>query len=101
MWQGWVNLLLGVWLLLSGLIPALQTPENLIISGLLVAVLGFWSYKNWLGDTSGVLGLWALFSGSWLNLFSPSNFLITGVLIGSCGFWEAFTHPKSNTPYFS
>jgi len=99
MWQGWVNLVLGVWLILSGLITPLQTPANLIIVGLLAAVFGFWTYKDWLGDIAGVLGLWAILSGIWFNLLSPANFLIVGVLLVGSGYWVGFTHSKPATPH--
>jgi hypothetical protein len=101
MWQGWINLVLGVWLIISGLVSSLQTPANLIITGILVAVFGFWTYKDWLGDIIGVLGLWSLLSGIWFSLFSPANFLIVGVLIGGLGFWEAYLHSKPITPHTS
>ena len=98
MWQGWTNLVLGIWLIFSGLIGVLQTPANLIITGILVTVFGFRNYKDWLGDAAGILGLWALLSGLWFNLLSPANFLITGVLITGLGFWEGYYHEKPASP---
>ncbi|MFQ6618209.1 MAG: hypothetical protein ACE5QV_05920 [Fidelibacterota bacterium] len=43
MWQGWSNGILGLWLIISGFVVALQTPVNLITVGIVVSVLGFWS----------------------------------------------------------
>jgi hypothetical protein len=84
MWQGWLNLILGVWLIISGFVSPLQSPANLIIVGILAAVFGFWSYKNWQGDVIGILG--------------PANFIIVGVLMIIAGLWEGLSHPKP-TPY--
>jgi len=42
-WQDWINGLLGIWLVISGFVPSLMTKWNLIIVGVLVAILGFWS----------------------------------------------------------
>ena len=43
-WQNWVSGLIGVWLVISGFVQGnLLGPWNIIISGLLVAVLSFWS----------------------------------------------------------
>ncbi len=44
MWQQWVNAILGLWLILSaflGFSASAQT-TNLVIVGIIVAVLGFW-----------------------------------------------------------
>lgn len=44
MWQQWVNGVLGLWLILSafiGFTPSAMT-TNLVIVGIVVAILGFW-----------------------------------------------------------
>ncbi|MFH1226053.1 MAG: SPW repeat protein [bacterium] len=45
MWQVWLNGLIGLWLILSAFLgfegPALIW--NLVVSGIVVAILGFWS----------------------------------------------------------
>lgn len=45
MWQQWVNGILGLWILLSAFLPFQDRTVmwNLIIVGLAVTVLGFWS----------------------------------------------------------
>jgi hypothetical protein len=44
MWQHWINFLVGLWVILSGFInlttQGMQT--NLIISGIVIAVLAIW-----------------------------------------------------------
>jgi len=43
-WQDWLTGLLGVYLVVSGFVTSLQQSQyNLIITGLLIAILGFWS----------------------------------------------------------
>jgi len=45
MWQNWLNGILGLWILISpffGLSESAMT-TNLVIVGIVVAVLGFWS----------------------------------------------------------
>ncbi len=94
MWQGWINLILGVWLIISGFVGGLQTPANLIVVGILAAIFGFWAYKSWQGVVNGILGIWTLLSGLIFHLLAPANFLIVGVLMGIFGAWEAFGHRK-------
>jgi len=89
MWQGWINLVLGVWLILSGFISPLQTPANLIIVGILAAICGFWGAKNWKGRINGILGLWIFLSGSVFNLAFSWNFIISGILLSILGIWRA------------
>lgn len=44
MWQQWINGILGLWVLISpfvGLTPEAMT-TNLVIVGIVIALLGFW-----------------------------------------------------------
>ena len=52
MWQNWVNGILGLWLILMGFLglPASFSRVLLIITGIIVAILGFWA------GSSGVKG---------------------------------------------
>lgn len=99
MWQGWISLVLGAWLLLSAFIPSLQTTGNLVLVGILSMVFGFWTYRDWRGDTIGVLGLWAFLSGVWFNFVSPLNFIVVGLIIAVSGLWEGLTHTQEATPH--
>ncbi len=89
MWQGWVNVVLGIWMLISGFVPSLQTPVNLIIVGLLIAVMGFTAYKTWQGIVNGILGLWLFVSGAIIHLMAPANFIIVGLVVALIALWEA------------
>ena len=97
MWQGWINLILGIWLIISGLIPSLQVVPNMLIVGILGAVFGFWLYKMWQGIVNGILGLWLIVSSLLLNLVLPLNFIIVGIVMGGLGVWSALTHRKEMT----
>ncbi len=94
MWQGWVNLILGIWLIISGFVSSLQTPANLIVVGILATVFGFWAYKMWQGIANGILGLWTLLSGLVFHLLNPTNFIIVGLLMGVFGAWEGYSQRK-------
>lgn len=97
MWQGWANLILGVWLIISGLITTLHQPINMIIVGILAAIFGFWAYKMWQQVVNGVLGIWIFLSGIAFNLVGPANFIIVGIVMGILGVWSALTHPREMT----
>ena len=89
MWQGCINFILGIWLVLSGIIVYLQVSANLIVVGILAAISGFWGSKNWQGRINGTLGVWIFLSGSVFNLVFSWNFIISGVVMGILGFWRA------------
>ena len=93
MWQGWISLILGLWLILSGLISSLQHPINLFITGVLAAVFGFWAYRHWQCIVNGVLGLWLILSGFITTLIHPLNFIIVGLVMGALGLWVGLSHP--------
>jgi len=94
MWQGWINLVIGVWLVISGIFATLQTPINMIIVGILAAIFGFWAYKMWQGIVNGVLGIWVLLSGLAFNLVIPVNFIVVGIVMGALGVWTGLTRAE-------
>ncbi len=82
MWTGWVNLILGIWTLISGFVVGLQGPVNYIIVGVILAILNFaTAAKKWQGIISGILGLWLIISGIATGLQSGANLIIVGILI--------------------
>lgn len=92
MWTNWVSLAIGAWIFISGWIPAVQSEWNLIIFGVLAAVFGFASYKNWQGIVNGVAGIWLFLCGIWFMIMAPANFLITGIVMVLLGLWGALYH---------
>lgn len=95
MWQAWINFILGLWFILSGIITSLGASVNYIIVGIVVAVLGFWSYKQWQGIVIGILGLWFILSGIVTSLMAPVNLIIVGIVIAVLAIWQALTKPKA------
>ncbi len=97
MWQAWINFILGLWFILSGIITSLGVNVNYIIVGIVVAVLGFWTYKQWQGIVVGILGLWMILSGIVTSLMAPVNLIIVGIVIAVLAIWQALTKPKPVT----
>jgi hypothetical protein len=95
MWKAWVNFILGLWFILSGIITGLDANVNYIIVGVVVAILGFWTAKQWQGIVMGILGLWMILSGIVTSLMSPVNLIIVGIVIAVLGLWQALAKPKA------
>lgn len=94
MWQGWVNGILGLWLIVAAFLnfsPKGNLWDNLIV-GIIVAVLGFWIVKpkpwqGWLAGIVGILLIIAAFIPS-LQVHSANLWvdLIAGILVAIAGF---------------
>ena len=100
MWQAWLNLAAGLWLILCGLVPSLQTPGAMIVPGIVVFILGFWTtarVKSWEGTINGIAGIWLFLSGVWFELWVPWNFLILGALITVLSIVNLIEHPSPAT----
>ena len=95
MWQSWLILAGGSWLMLSSFFWKIQTQENLIITGAAILILGFLDRKNLEGVMMGMLGLWVLLSGftNYLNL--PINYFLSGLAIVLVAFIAVIKNMKS------
>ena len=98
MWKAWVSFVLGLWLILSGIVSTLGVTANYIIVGIAVAVLGFWSSKEWQGIATGILGLWLILSGIISSLMAPINLMIVGVVVAALSLWEVLQKPRTPAP---
>ncbi len=94
MWKAWINFVLGLWLILSGIITGLGVSGNYIIVGIVVAILGFWSARQWQGTVIGILGLWMILSGIVPSLIAPVNLIMVGIVIAVLAIWQTFAKPK-------
>jgi hypothetical protein len=50
MWQGWLNVCAGAWLILCGFIPALRSPVSMFAAGAVILVdgiLGSIENRSW------------------------------------------------------
>jgi hypothetical protein len=81
MWQAWVNVVLGLWLVVSGFISVVQVNWNMIICGILIALLVFTSSKEWPAIVVGIVGIWVFISGLIPTLIVPVNFIIVGLVV--------------------
>jgi hypothetical protein len=99
-WQDVVNLVLGVWLVVSpyALNYADQTTPawNAHIVGIIVvaqAAAAIWAFQKWEEWVSALLGLWLIVS-PWIlgysGLQNPLwNQIIVGVIVGGLALWSA------------
>jgi hypothetical protein len=95
MWQGWVNFILGAWLIVSGFIFPLQGRLNMIIVGVLVIIFGF-SGISWQGIINGILGIWILVCGIFIGTLAVAqwNYIATGIVVLILGFWRGVSRRK-------
>ena len=103
MWQAWFNLAAGLYLIISGFVPALQTPASMIVPGATVFVMGFWTtikVQSMEGTVNGIAGIWLFLSGVWFQLYMPWNFFIVGGIITILSIWNLAEHPHpTHVPY--
>ena len=97
MWQLWVNFILGIWVFISGFIASVQGAVNLIICGIIAAILGFWSNKQWQGIVVGIAGLWLILSGIIGGLNAKINYIIVGIVVAILAIWGAIAGKNETT----
>lgn len=96
MWQSWLNLVIGLWLILCGFTPSLQIPVYMIVPGALAFIFGFWTtirVQNWEGNINGIMGVWLFLSGLLFNLNLSWNFTVAGGIITILSVWNLAEHP--------
>ena len=96
MWQGWFDLAVGIWLIISAFVPAIRTPASMVAAGATAIIFGFWGAgrrNSWQGTINGLIGIWLLISAIWLFLAVPWNFFFSGVVIGILAIWNIASHP--------
>lgn len=94
--QSWFNIAVGIWLILSGFIPPLQTPVGMISAGAVAMLFGFWGIaraKSWQSLLNGIIGIWVFLSGVWFHLFVPWNYFIFGAALLVFAIWNTADHP--------
>ena len=95
--KSWINFIIGVWLILCGFTPSIQTPLNMFIAGILAVIFGFWlafSEVGWPGTVTGIFGIWLFLSGIWFGLNVPWNFIISGFVIAILAVWSVIKIPE-------
>lgn len=92
-----INIIAGLWAILSGLFIVLSVPANFIITGAVIAVFGFLYARSWQGVLNGFLGVWLFISAFFPQLTTPVNFLIVGLVVFAVAIWRMFA-PERGTP---
>lgn len=95
MWQAWLDLAVGIWLIICGFVPALQTPASMIVAGIVAFVFGFWGAaraNSWQGTVNGIIGIWLFLSAVAFGLVVPWNFFISGIVVGILAIWNISVH---------
>jgi len=98
MWQGWIDLAVGIWLIVSGFVPALRTPASMLVAGAVAIVFGFWGASranSWQGTINGIIGIWLFLSAIWFSLVVPWNFFVFGVAVAILAIWNIAQNPEN------
>ncbi len=96
MWTAWINLIIAIWLIISGFVDDFRNPSLMIIAGIVVLFSGLWGFistKSWEGILNCFVGIWLILCGSWFNYFMPWNFFVTGGIILVFSIWNLNEHP--------
>lgn len=96
MWQAWINVIMGAWLIIAGIIPVLRADVSMFIPGIIAIIFGFWGAgeaKSWQGTVNGIIGIWLALSGIFFSLALAWNFIIFGAVILCLAAWNAGEHP--------
>ena len=97
MWQGWIDIVAGIWVLSCGFFNPLRLMDNMWIPGIIVAVLGAWTVikaKSWQGLINSLIGFWLVLSGIAFSLNTEWNFVIFGSLIIIFTLWNVSANPN-------
>lgn len=107
MWQFWVTLIVGLWLLLGPGIAGINIAKGdyeagYLLAGIVSFVLGLWvlvgPVKTLLKVFSviiGIAGIWLGISAFISGLQGIANAIIVGIVLIVFGFWGAVTKPSS------
>jgi hypothetical protein len=98
MWQAWINMVMGAWLIIAGIIPALSDPVSMFVPGIIAIIFGFWGAgqsNSWQGTINGIIGIWLAISGLFLSLALGWNFIIFGAVMLCLAIWNAGEHPHA------
>lgn len=101
-WRDAINLVLGIWLIVSPLALAYTAQVapawNAYVVGVVIAVLSaaaLWQFQKWEEWLSAVFGVWLVVS-PWVLGFSVSqvptwNQIVVGIVVGILAFWSSVT----------
>lgn len=90
---------MGIWLFISGLIPAIITQGNMIASGIAVFILGIITLRTFNGIILAIIGAWLFFSALLINLAVSANFIVCGILVFLFAIWGANARARNTVAY--
>ena len=114
MWQGWINLVLGIWMIVAGFVlPVTRTAVgiNFTIVGAIILGFALWTAlrKDYLSWVNVVMGIWAIVA-SWVLPIEKAaekgaeaarhpalwiNYLVVGVIVIVFALLCALRKPKT------
>lgn len=100
MWQGWVVLMVGLWLFFGVGLQGASSSNQYLLTGILAFVFGLWvlfqpvkTLPKVLFVIIGIVGLWLGLSSFISGLQATANAIIFGIVLSVLGFWGALTKP--------
>jgi len=95
MWQGWINLLVSVWLITGAYFETIQNEISMLLASIILIISGIWGAgkgNSWQDMSIGFIGFILLLLVS-VNLVNGVAFFITGVVAFIISLWDLFSHP--------
>ena len=88
-YRPWVNILAGLWAVISGYWAYMLNPVNFVVLGVVIAVFGFWTYEQeWQGIINGIIGLWLVLSAFIPAAITLVNLWISGIVVIGLAVWR-------------
>ena|SRR6185436_18655157 len=100
MWESWLNLGLGMWLLSIGMRQH-SSPGALLIAGAAAIVLGLWiatTRNHWAGAFAGLLGVWLYVAAVVTPFAGPRRYVLAGIALALSALWDLVTHHRRYPP---
>ena len=100
MWQGWINGVLGLWLIVASFTVTGSKTYNLmngLITGAVLIILGLWgavSHRCWQGCAVAAIGAWMIVAGIWFSSSYAGNLIndiIAGMAVAVVSFWPGLS----------
>ena len=100
MWESWLNLGLGVWLLSIGLRQH-TSPGALLVVGTVATIFGLWiatTRNHVAGALTLLLGVWLYVAAVVTPFAGPRRYLVAGIALALSALWDLATHHRRYPP---
>jgi len=102
-YRPWINILAGLWAIISGEWAFLLHPVNFFVLGVGIAVFGFWTYEQeWQGFINGAIGLWLVIAAFVPAAIAPASLWISGIAVICLASWRlvsVVSHQQPHLPH--